>query len=583
MFVRVPEEASPAEARAIASALATHLGEPVAVAPGDDDEPTAEASPPAEHGAGGESARADAAGTERERRLREQIADVLDGGPPKYRERLAESGTLFVRDRLALWFDDLAFEDGRLAAFDEWHPDSPRVGSADEDDRLPADGLLTGAATFEGRQVHVMANDYTVKAGSMARRGVEKFLRMQRRALRSGRPVLYLMDSSGGRIDEQTGFFANREGIGRFYYNHAALSGRVPQICVLYGPCFAGAAYTPVFADFTVMVEGSAMAIASPRMVEMVTGERIDAAALGGPAVHARHSGSADLVAADEREARDLVARLLSFLPDSYDEDPPRTEPAAPAADPAGLDAVVPADPARAYEMTDVLDRIVDADSTLELRPEYGAEILTAFARLDGRPVGVVASRPSERAGAIFPAAARKAAEFVWTCDAYGVPLLYLCDTPGFMIGSEVEREGILEAGKRFIYATAAATVPKQTVIVRKAYGAGIYAMGGPAYEPESTIALPSGEIAIMGPEAAINAVYANRLAAVEDPDERVALAERLREQYRAEIDVRRAASEVIVDEVVPPGDLRDELVARVGFYADSEGERPAKRHGTVL
>jgi acetyl-CoA carboxylase carboxyltransferase component len=418
----------------------------------------------------------------------------------------------------------------------------------------------------------------------MARRGVEKFLRMQERALRSGRPVLYLMDSSGGRINEQTGFFANRQGIGRYYYNHSMLSGRVPQICVLYGPCIAGAAYTPVFADFTVMVEGmSAMAIASPRMVEMVTGEEIGLDDLGGPAVHARHTGSADLVAADEAEARDLVADLLSYLPDRAGDKPPQTDGRAPGVDPSLLDEAIPDSPSSAYDVRDVLDYVVDADSLFELRPEYGSEILTAFARVDGRPVGVVASQPAVRSGAIFPDAARKAAEFVWTCDAYEMPLLYLCDTPGFMTGSAVEREGILEAGKRMIYATSAATVPKQTVVTRKAYGAGIYAMGGPAYEPESVLALPSAEIAIMGPEAAIRAVHATSLDAIDDPDERAAREEELREEYREEIDARRMASEVVIDEVVPPGDLREELVARFAFYEDVKRSLPERKHGTVL
>ena len=573
MRVTVSDDATADEVEALTTALAEYLGERVEGVRAGVDGVVAAADPPP--GAG--------APTERERRLREEIAEIRRGGPEKYRERLAETGKLFVRDRLDLWFGGFDAEDGRFAAYDDWHPSSPEV-EYDPERRLPADGLLTGLATFEGRRVHVMANDYTVKAGSMARRGVEKFLRMQERALRSGRPVLYLMDSSGGRIDEQTGFFANRQGIGRYYYNHSMLSGRVPQICVLYGPCIAGAAYTPVFADFTVMVEGmSAMAIASPRMVEMVTGEEISLEDLGGPDVHARHTGSADLVAADEAEARDLVADLLSYLPDRAGQTPPRTEGRAPGADPALLDEAIPESPSRAYDVRDVLAHVVDADSLFELRPAYGSEILTAFARVDGRPVGVVASQPAARSGAIFPDAARKAAEFVWTCDAYEVPLLYLCDTPGFMAGSAVEREGILEAGKRLIYATSAATVPKQTVVTRKAYGAGIYAMGGPAYEPESVLALPSAEIAIMGPEAAVRAVYANRLDAIDDPEERRAREEELRAEYREEIDARRMASETVIDEVVPPGDLREELVTRFAFYEDVERSLPERKHGTVL
>jgi acetyl-CoA carboxylase carboxyltransferase component len=566
MKVRIGGDASVEEAEAIARAMATHAETDVAVYVGDAEKPAAtseaDLSPIDD----------DLGPTEREEELLEQIESIEAGGPQKYKEQLPEQGKRFVRDRIDLWFDDgFYFEDGKFAEFDA-------------DDQLPADGLLTGAAEFEDRDVHFMANDYTVKRGSMAAKGVEKFLRMQKRALKTGKPVLYLMDSSGGRIDQQTGFFANRQGIGKYYYNHSRLSGRVPQICVLYGPCIAGAAYTPVFADFTIMVEGmSAMAIASPRMVEMVTGEEIDLQELGGPQVHTAESGSADLVARDEEHARELVAQLVRYLPDNSDQTPPRTASKPPKRSPEGIDSVVPQDPNKGYDMYDVVERVVDRDSFFELQPEYGPEIMTGFAHLDGRPVGIVANQPAQRAGAIFPDAAEKAAQFVWKCDAYNVPLLYLCDTPGFMAGSQVEKEGILEKGKKMIYATSEATVPKQCVVVRKAYGAGIYAMSGPAYDPESTIALPSGEVGIMGPEAAINAVYARKLAEIDDEQERKETEQRLREEYREDIDVRRMASEVVIDEIVPPSSLREQLQNRFAFYEDVEKDRPSKKHGTVL
>ena len=581
MKVRVQQETDEQSASAIAEALARNFGEDIEVFHEHGDEPIATATASVSGAGGSAPTTVNGAGpageelgpTEREEQLLEEIADIEEGGPERYVERLAEQGKLFVRDRLDLWFgeDGLTFEDGRFAEFDA-------------EERLPADGLLTGAAEFEGRSLHFMANDFSVKAGSMAEKGVEKFLRMQHRALQTGKPVLYLMDSSGGRIDQQTGFFANREGIGKYYYNHSMLSGRVPQICVLYGPCIAGAAYTPVFADFTIMVEDiSAMAIASPRMVQMVTGEDIDMQELGGAEMHTTESGSADLIARDEQHARALVAQLVSYLPQNCDRDPPQTEGTAPARPPDGIDSVVPQDPNRGYDMHRILERVVDADSMLELRPEFGSEILTAFARIDGRPVAIIANQPAQRAGAIFPDAAEKAAQFIWTADAYNVPLLYLCDTPGFMAGSQVEKDAILEQGKKMIYATSSATVPKQCVVVRKAYGAGIYAMSGPAYQPESTIALPSGEIAIMGPEAAVNAVYANKLADIDDPDERAEVEAELREEYREDIDVKRMASEVVIDEVVPPSSLRAELEARFEFYEDIEKEIPDKKHGTVL
>ncbi len=274
---------------------------------------------------------------------------------------------------------------------------------------------------------------------------------------------------------------------------------------------------------------------------------------------------------------------MLTYLPDNADEKPPQQAGTAPAKSPEGIDAVVPQRPNESYDMTDVIERLVDDGSILELRPEYGGEILTAFARIDGRPIGIVANQPAQRAGAIFPDAAEKAAQFIWTADAFNVPLLYLCDTPGFMAGSQVEKDGILEQGKKLIYATSAATVPQQTVVVRKAYGAGIYAMGGPAYDPESVIGLPSGEIAIMGPEAAINAVYARKLSEIDDPEERAKREQELREEYREDIDVHRMASEVVIDELIPPSRLRDELAARFAFYEDVEKSLPDKKHGTVL
>jgi acetyl-CoA carboxylase carboxyltransferase component len=598
MKVHVGEAATEQEAGAIASALAEHFGVDIEVYAGDDAaDPIATAEPPEIEYPLDDDLRP----TDREAELRAEIDDILEGGPEKYKQRLPDQGKLFVRDRLDLWFGDggaggvgdagtegaadgVKFEDGKFAHFDAWHQNSPDVDDSNEGNRLPADGLITGAADFEGREFHFMANDFTVKAGSMAGRGVEKFLRMQQRALKNGKPVLYLMDSSGGRIDQQTGFFANREGIGKYYYNHSMLSGRVPQICVLYGPCIAGAAYTPVFADFTVMVEGmSAMAIASPRMVKMVTGEEIEMGELGGPDVHAKYSGSADLVAENEQHARQLVADLVTYLPDKAGEKPPQSDPKPPTYSPDGIDELIPEEPNRPYDVHDLLDRICDAESVFELKPEYGKEIVTAFARIDGKPVGVVANQPTERSGAIFPDAAEKAAEFIWTCDAYEIPLLYLCDTPGFMAGSQVEKDAILEKGKKFIYATSSATVPKQTVVVHKAYGAGIYAMGGPAYEPESVIGLPSGEIGIMGPEAAINAVYANKLDAIDDPEERAEREDELREEYRRDIDIHRMASEVVIDEIVPPSNLREELVQRFDFYEDIEKSVPDKKHGTIL
>ncbi len=510
----------------------------------------------------------------REKKLLEDSARAMEGGPEKYREKLATENKLFVRDRLNLYFPQgPAFEDGLFANFSK------------VDKGLAADGMVTGAGELEGRRVFFIANDYTVKAGSMAEKGVEKFLRVQERALKTKTPVLYLIDSSGGRITDQAGFFANRDGIGRYFYNHSIMSGVVPQICVMYGPCVAGAAYTPVFCDFVFMVRdtGSAMVIASPRMVEMVTGEKITMQELGGPDVHAEESGSCDVVVQDEEEAAVMVKRLMSYLPASCYELPPLVEARAPARDPATLMSLIPEDPNKAFDMHQVIECIIDEGSMFELKPSYAPEMITTLARIDGRPVGIVANNSAHKAGAIFPESSDKAAHFIWRCDAFNIPLIYLSDTPGFMVGPEMEKKSILMRGRKFIYATSMATVPKFCVVVRKAYGAGIYAMCGPAFEPEATLALPGSEIAIMGPEAAINAVYLNKILAVPEGPERVAFVDKLRVDYRKDIDVHVMADQQVVDHITPPSQLREELKRRLAFFSTKDQALPGKKHGSIL
>jgi methylmalonyl-CoA decarboxylase subunit alpha len=514
-----------------------------------------------------------AKGASREDRLRADIARLQQGGPEKYRAKLADDGKLFVRDRLALYFPEgLSFEDGLFA------------NNLRAEEGLAADGMVTGAARMGERTVFVIANDYTVKAGSMAERGVEKFLRVQDRALRAQKPVLYLIDSSGARITDQAGFFANIRGIGKYFYNHSVLSGKIPQVSVLYGPCIAGAAYTPIFCDFSIMVRGmSALAIASPRMVEMVTGEKIEMQELGGADLHMEESGQCHLVVDSEKEAALAVWRLMSYLPDNCDERPVRTESREPSKPPSELDRIVPDDPNKAFDMHQVIDRVVDAGSWLEIKPGHAGELLTGFARLGGHAVGIVANNSAVRAGAIFPHSADKAAEFITTCDAFNVPLLFLCDTPGFMVGSEVEKMGILKRGKKFIYATSTATVPKLCVVVRKAYGAGIYAMCGPAFEPDATLALPGAEIAVMGAEAAVNAVFANHIAKVPAGPERKRFIAEKRAEYKKDVDIHVTANDLIVDHIVPPADLRRECIARLDAYQDKHLPLPRKGHGTII
>lgn len=508
----------------------------------------------------------------REQKVMSEIERIQKGGPRENHEKIEKLGKLFVRDRLKLFFDngELTYETGLFANALQEH--------------LPADGVVTGAGKINDRLVYFAASDFTVKAGSIGKKHGEKILRTQQAAIKGKWPILYLIDSSGGRIEEAGGYHVEKYSGGKIFYNHSIMSGRIPQIGVLYGPCFAGTAYMLVFCDFVIMMKKNAgMAIASPRMVQMATGQKVDIEELGGAEMHAKKSGSVDFVVETEEEAAELVKTLLSYLPDNYQSKPPRYAGKPPARSPEEIDRIIPREPNQPYDVHDLIDCIVDKGSFLEVKKDYAKELVVGFARLEGRVIGVVANQPAVKGGAIFPESADKGANFVWTCDAYNIPLLYLCDTPGFMVGTKVEQEGILRRGRNFIYASSVANVPKICVVVRKAYGAGIYAMAGPAYEPEMTIALPSAEIAIMGPEAAINAVYYNKIQSVTDPKEKVELVKRLREEYRAGYDIYKLAGDLVVDDLIAPKGLRKELSSRFEMFENKDFPLPEKKHGTIL
>jgi acetyl-CoA carboxylase carboxyltransferase component len=350
----------------------------------------------------------------------------------------------------------------------------------------------------------------------------------------------------------------------------------IPQVCLLFGPSAAGGAYIPAFCDVVFMVGGNAsMYLGSPRMAEMVIGQKTTLEEMGGARMHCSVSGCGDRLVETEPEAIEAARAYLGYLPLHGDGELPECEAGAPAADCADLESVIPAEENKPFDMRLVIDRVVDAGSFFEIKKLYAGELLTGFARIEGRPVGVVANQPKVKGGVLFVNSADKAARFIGLCDAFGLPLLFLADVPGFMVGKQVEREGIIRAGAKMIMAVSEATVPRVSVIVRKAYGAGLYAMSGPGFEPEAAIALPSAMIAVMGPEAAVNAVYFNKLQALSE-EERPAEVERLREEFRADVDIQRLASELVVDAVVPPAALRDEIAAR---FAAAEGRRdPAAR-----
>jgi acetyl-CoA carboxylase carboxyltransferase component len=473
---------------------------------------------------------------------------------------------MYVRERLALLFDEGTFvEDGQLA-------NAQATG-------LPADGVITGRGLVDGRPALVVANDPTVKAGSWGARTVEKIVRATEIALRDELPIFWFIDSAGARITDQVELFPGRRGAGRIFHNQVALSGKVPQVCCLFGPSAAGGAYIPSFCDVVFMVEGNAsMYLGSPRMAEMVVGEKVTLEEMGGARMHATVSGCGDNLAADDTEAIELAKAYFSYLPGNWLADPPSYAAAGPAK--ALTRDVVPAEESLGYDIRAVIDGIIDEDSYFEIKPLFAPELVTGFGLLEGQVVGIVANQPAVKGGVLFVDSADKAARFIWLCDAFNIPLIYLADVPGFMIGSEVERQGIIRHGAKMITAVSEATVPTVSVIVRKAYGAGLYAMCGPGFGPDACIALPTAKIAVMGPEAAVNAVYFNKIAAIEDEAERAAYVAGLRDEYETDIDILRLASDLVIDAIVEPEALRDELVARLAAAATKDRRFSDRRHG---
>ena len=491
----------------------------------------------------------------------------IEQGHVKYRDKLKEEGKLFVRDRLRLLLDPGSeFQEDFLFA---------RNQEAD----TPADGVVTGVGRVGGRPVCIMANDYTVKAGSWGEKTVAKIVRVQERAQRLQVPLLYLVDAAGGRISEQIKIFPGRFHAGRIFYNEVQLSGVVPQVCILFGPSPAGSAYLPALTDCVIMVDGKAsLYVGSPRMVEMAVGEKVSLEELGGARMHCSVSGCGDILAASDEEAIEIAKRYLTFMPSSYRERPAAVAAGEPAPG-RSVDEIVPHDQRKWFDMYELIGGLVDADSWFELKALFAREIITGFARLEGRPVGIVANQPKVKGGVLVVDSADKAARFIWLCNAYNIPLLYLADVSGFMVGSKVERAGIIRHGAKMIFATSEATVPKLCVVVRKCYGAGLYAMCGPAFEPDSVLALPQAQIAIMGPEPAVNAVYYNRIMEL-DGEARAAFVREKREEYQKDIDVYRLASEMFVDHVVPPSELREELCHRLVHSETKTPRFPFRRNG---
>lgn len=506
---------------------------------------------------------------DKSRQLIEKTESIRKGGAPKYHEKLKEEGKLFVRDRLRLLLDPgFELEDALFA------------NCAEKD--LPADGVVTGTGQIEGRTVCFMANDSTVKAGSWGWRTVEKIIRIQETAEKLRVPMLYLVDSAGARITDQIEMFPGRRGAGRIFHNQVRLSGYIPQVCLLFGPSAAGGAYIPAFCDIVIMNEGRAsMYLGSPRMAEMVIGEKVTLEEMGGARMHCTVSGCGDVLVSSEEDAIRLCKDYLRFMPTNCDQ----SSPAVPALDPVQfektIEDVIPKQENVPFDMHQVIDRLVDKGSFFEMKKLFASELITGFARIGGRAVGILANQPKVKGGVLFVDSADKGARFMWLCNAFNIPLLFLVDVPGFMIGTKVERAGIIRAGAKMVSAMSSADVPKISVILRKAYGAGLYAMCGPAFEPDACLALPTAMIAVMGPEAAVNAVYFNKIMELPE-NERAAFVEQKRAEYREDVDIYRLASEMVIDGLVNGNALRQELINRFDAYSTKQAKPLKKKHSVL-
>ncbi len=499
----------------------------------------------------------------------EKLREVAEsGGAKKYHDKNAEAGKLFARDRIAKLVDPESFiEDGLLA--------NCLAGD------LPSDGVVTGFGKVGGRSVGILANDSTVKAGSWGWRTVEKMIRLQEEAGKLGIPVFYLIDSAGARITDQLEMFPGRRGAGKIFNMQCRLSGFVPQICLLFGPSAAGGAYIPAFCDVVIMVEGNAsMYLGSPRMAESVIGEKVTLEEMGGARMHCSTSGVGDVLVKTEEEAIACAKQYLKFFPINSGN---KTEVVAmtPPIRELEIEKILPESDARPYDMMAVIDGLIDAGSFFEMKKLFARELITGFARIAGRAVGIIANQPKMKGGVIFVDSADKAARFVFLCNAFNIPLLFLSDVPGFMIGTQVERQGIIRHGAKMVFAISQATVPKICVVIRKAFGAGLYAMCGPGFDPDCTIALPTAQIAVMGPDPAVNAVYFNKIQELPESD-RQAFIDNKKAEYQKDIDITRLASELIIDDVVDGKNLRKTLALRFEHYSSKDLQYYPRRHGVI-
>ena len=505
--------------------------------------------------------------------LEARRAQIRQGGGAGKIAAQHAADKLTARERIALLIDDGTFVELGIHGRPHFSQASMQGKEA------PADGVITGYGKVDGRLTAVVAYDFTVMAGSMGMTGELKVTRLRELALTKRIPFVWLLDSAGARIQEAVGsLFA---GTGHLFREEVVMSGVIPQVAALMGPCAAGTAYIPGLADFVPMVKGrGSMALAGPHLVRAAVGEDVTQEELGGSRVHCRKSGVGDLEVKDDPECIERIKQYLSYFP-SHCEQPPPVRAATDPIDRAEEELldVLPDSNRRPYDMYEVIRRIVDDGVYFDLKPQWARTIITCLARFGGRPAGIVANQPKHLGGILDNDSADKSARFINLCNAYGIPLVFLMDVPGFMVGTKAEQAGIIRHGAKMLYATANATVPKITVVLRKGYGAGYYVMCGRAYEPDLIVAWPSAEISVMGAEGAVEIIFRRQVEAAEDPEAKRA---ELIASFRQIIDVYVAAGNAMIDDVIDPRETRPTICRALEMAAGKRIERPWKRHGVV-
>ncbi len=493
------------------------------------------------------------------------------GGGQERIDRQHRSGSLTARERVTALVDQDSFQESGLFAEHR----CTRFGM--DGKKMPADGVVTGAGSIDGRLVHVASQDFTVGGGSAGEIHCDKIVQMMQGSLKTGSPFIIINDSGGARIQEG---IDSLSGYGRIFYNNVMLSGVVPQISLICGPCAGGAAYSPALTDFIIQTKAARMFITGPSVIKNVTGEEVSAEDLGGPAAQMNNAGVVHFIAEDDRDAIAICKRLLSFLPSNNLEDAPRLDAEEVIIPDKRLNSIVPIDPKQAYDVREVIEHLVDLGNFMEVQASFAPNIVIGFARIQGRSVGVIANQPRVMAGVLDINASDKAARFIRFCNAFNIPVITLVDVPGFLPGIEQEYGGIIRHGAKLLFAYSAATVPKITVILRKAYGGAYLAMCSKDLDADRVVCWPTAEMAVMGAEGAVDVIFRDEIRKADDP---AARRQELISDYRNNFSSPyAAAARLQTDDIIEPAETRRYLAMTLDVLHSKREFRPQKKHGLI-